>query len=154
MEHCTSSTSIERDITTTVSNFDTRRLCLRDDTSCRRQCLEGEYSDQQLARTYTTTSTTSSSTTSYLAGSKSDGGQFLFANSYMHLPGQTISNIDQDSRWARPGKLLFLYKVLLAKKRAFWNPPKKNTHPNNFSKLRKEPPKLGGLFSTKFSSPS
>ena len=36
-EHCTSTTSMNRDLTTTaVSKVDTRRLCLRDDTSCHR----------------------------------------------------------------------------------------------------------------------
>ena len=76
------------------SSFKSEYLCLRDETSCHRWHLKRQYSDKQLAWTHTITST-SSSTTSYLAWSTWDGGQF-FANNYMHLPGQTIGNIDQD----------------------------------------------------------
>ena len=64
-EHSTSTTSMDRDITATaVSEMDTRLLCLRDDTSGHGRRLESQYSDKQLARTYTATSTTSGLTTS------------------------------------------------------------------------------------------
>ena len=45
---------------------------LRNDTSCHRRCLEGQYSNQQLAWTYTATSSTTGATTSYLARSTTD----------------------------------------------------------------------------------
>ena len=98
-EHCTSTTSMDRDIiTAAVSKMDTRRPCLWDDTSCHRRRLEGEYSDKQLAWTYTTTSTTSGPTTLYLARSTSDGGQLLCQQ--LHVPPWP------DHRQHRPGHQL------------------------------------------------
>ena len=67
IEQCTSTTSMDRDITTTaVSKLDTRRLGLRNDTSCHRRRHEGQYINQQLAWTHTTTSSTTGATTSYV----------------------------------------------------------------------------------------
>ena len=54
---------------------------LRDDTSCHRRHVEGEYSHKQPPWTDTAASTTPGSTTSYLARSTSEG-RHLFANSY------------------------------------------------------------------------
>ena len=81
-------TETENITTTAVPEMDTRPFCIWDDTSCRRRCLKSEYSGKQLVRSSTTTSLTGGSTTSYLAN--------FFANSYMHLPGQTVGNVDQD----------------------------------------------------------
>ena len=66
-KHCAFATEMDRDITTTVSKMDMRRLSIRDDTSCHRRYPQGEYSDKQPPWPGTTTSTTSGSTTSYLA---------------------------------------------------------------------------------------
>ena len=71
---------MDRDITTTtVSEMDTRHLGIRDDT---------------------TAFVTSGSSTSYMAEVHQMIDNF-FANSYMHLPGQTIGNIDQDPNFVK-----------------------------------------------------
>ena len=96
-EHSSSTTSMDRDITTTaVSKMDTRRLSLRDDTSCHRRYLKGQYSDKQLARTSTTTSLIAGSTTSYLARGTSDDRQLLCQQ--LHAPPWS------DHREHRPGR--------------------------------------------------
>ena len=67
----------ETSTTTTISEMDTRHQRLRDDTSCHRRCIEGEYSNKQLTRTDTTTSVTSSQASSHLARSTSNDRQLL-----------------------------------------------------------------------------
>ena len=94
--HSTSSTSMDRDITTTaVSKMDTRHLSIRDDTSCHRRCVEGEYSNKQLTWTDTTTSVASGTTTSYLARSTSNNRQLLCQQ--LHAPSWS------DHQEHRPG---------------------------------------------------
>ena len=60
----------------------TGHLSIRDDTSCHRRCVEGEYSNK--VRPHHTWQEARQMIDNF------------FANSYMHLPGQTIGNIDQD----------------------------------------------------------
>ena len=77
------------------SEVDTRHLGLRDDTSCHRQHLEGEYNNKQLTWTDTTTSSTSGSSTSYMARSTSNDRQLLcqqphappWSDHWQHRPG-------------------------------------------------------------------
>ena len=92
---------MDRDITTTaVSKMDTRHLSLQNDTSCRRRCVEGEYSNKQPQRTDTAALVTSSQASSHLARSTSNDRQLLCQQLHA-LPGQTIGNIDQDINIAR-----------------------------------------------------
>ena len=88
-----STTSMDRDIATTaVPEMDPGRLSLRDDTSGHRRYLEGQYSNQQLAWTTTILQARPHHTWAEVRQMIDN----FFANSYTHLPGQTIGNIDQD----------------------------------------------------------
>ena len=88
--------NLDGDITTTaVSKMDTRRLSIRDDTSCHRRYLEGQHSNQQLAWTSTATSFIAGATTSYLARGMTDDRQLLrqqlhappWSDHWQHRPG-------------------------------------------------------------------
>ena len=75
--------------------MDTRRLGIRDDTSCHRRQLKGQYSDKQLTWASTTACTFANSTTSYLARNTTDDRQFL--RQQLHAPPWS------DHRQHRPG---------------------------------------------------
>ena len=96
-EHCTSSTSMDRDITTTAVSKWIQAVSIRDDTSCHRRYLKGQYSNKQLTWTSTTASLIILQVRPHHTWQ--EARQMIdnvFANSYMHLLGQTIGNIDQD----------------------------------------------------------